>query len=704
MKTDEPIQSHSEPAFDLAELLSFLWLKKFRIVFSTMLIAFAGAYHIFNLPKIYTASSTILLGDGEQGFSLSSTMANFGNDGDAKFDTYLEFIRSRQFIGQVVDELGLVYDPEFRPISSRVTDEYARDHAINVLLGGLSLSRLGDTTLLKIMFSSEKPKIAAQVANTIGPAFFAFQSDMGKQKANATSQWLSQQLVELQSKLATAEQKLQDFLIDNNLTDVRSKIEISLIEISSLLKERLAIENKISEVSASVTQVQLANGNIDQLIQIPWILNDQLMIGIRRNISVQERLFAELSKRYKNKHHKYISAITNLSTLRDEQKDLAVELSAGLKQEFDKLKIRKNSLVNQIGIAKKAHGELGKHELQLDRLRRDVESTQTLYEVFLSRLRETEILKDLGSSEQFAVIDSASVPVGPSKPRVALLMALVLMFGSLASSGFWLVIHIVSDKRTRFLNILNKMNIPVLAQIPKYKKIKAKKGRVVVANRAVDYEYAEAIRSLRAEISFRSDDCPMRTIVVTRVKSTKVKSNLGIDLAESFGNLEKSIIIDADMRQPHVGNEYGMEKLASGLTNFIGRRTSFSESSYRENGSQLSVMPSGAIPSDPLLYISKLRFSDFVKKLGVLFEHVIVEAPEVNLFSDTMIISKSVDGLVLICDLEITESADLLEAIQRLQESRSPLIGVVFENAKNIRHKMPKRSWSKALIKKMIRY
>jgi succinoglycan biosynthesis transport protein ExoP len=69
-----------------------------------------------------------------------------------------------------------------------------------------------------------------------------------------------------------------------------------------------------------------------------------------------------------------------------------------------------------------------------------------------------------------------------------------------------------------------------------------------------------------------------------------------------------------------------------------------------------------------------------------------------------MIIAKSADGVVLLCDLEITDSADLLEAIQSLRESRAPLIGVVFENAKNVRSKIPKRNRSKGLIKKMIRY
>jgi succinoglycan biosynthesis transport protein ExoP len=708
MKTGEHYQSQTDTAFDLAELLAFLWLKKFRIVFFTILIVIAGAYHIFNLPKIYTASSTILLGDGEQGFSLSSTIANFGNDGDAKIDTYIEFIRSRQFIGQVVDELSLVYDLEFRPVSGDVTNEYVRDHAIDVLLEGLSLSRLGDTTLLKVMFSSEKPKTAAAVANTIGPAFFAFQSDMGKQKANATSQWLSQQLVELQTKLAVAEQTLQDFLIDNNLTDVSSKIEIARIEISGLLQERLAIEKMFAEVSASVGQVQLAAGKIEQLVQIPWVLNNQMMISVRRNISAQEQLFAELSKRYKSKHHRYISAVTTLSTLRNEQQSLVLELSAGLMQEFDKLKIRKRSVDNQVESAKKAHGELGKHELQLDRLRREVESTQTLYEVFLSRLRETEILKDLGSSEQFAVIDTASVPVGPSKPRVALLMALVLMFGSLASSGFWLVLHLVSDKKTRFKKLLQMQGLALLGELPKPAKVKNAKTKnssfeIKIPTKAEAF-YTDSVRVLRSELMVRSDELPIRTLVLTSVQHGKRRSKLAIELAESFAGLEKSIIVDADLRQPQIGIEYGLEQLTPGLTNFISRRSAFSESNFREKGSQLSVMPSGAIPNDPLVYLTKPRFGEFIKKLGVLFEQVIIEAPPVNAYSDTLVVSKLVDAVVLLCDVEVTESADLLEAIQRLQDSGAPLLGVVFENSKNIKSKLPQRSRGKSLIKKVINY
>ncbi|MFT4937777.1 MAG: succinoglycan biosynthesis transport protein ExoP [Paraglaciecola sp.] len=702
MKPGDYFQSQEESAFDLAELFSFLWHKKFRIVFFTGLIVLAGAYYIFNLPKIYTASSTILLGDGEQNFRLSSGIPDFGG-GDAKIDTYIEFFRSRQFIGNVVDALNLVDDPEFRPVSRDTTAEYARDHAISVVLGNLSLSRLGDTTLLKVIVNSKNPKTAAELANHLGPAFFAFQAEMGKEKADITSLWLNQQLNELQEKLASAEQTLQNFLVDNQLMDVNSQIQISQVEIAGLLQEKLAVEKVLAEVSATVSQIKLADSDVNQLIQIPWMLNNQLMVNIRRKKSVQEQMLAELSKRYKSKHHKHIMAVTSLDTLRKEEATLLQELIASLKQEFETLKLRKQSIKQQIDSAKKLHGELGKHELQLERMRRDVESTQTLYEVFLARLRETEILKDLGNTEQFAVVDFASVPVGPSKPRVALLMGLVLMFGFLASSGFWLVLHLISDKQSRCRQILRQLDVPILAELPKLGRSKiSKTGSGAVREAHNNYPYAEAIRSLRTSVLVQHGEEEKRVIAITGVSGKNGKSRISISLAESFGKLEKTLLMDTNLRTPSIAKAFDLAVNHPGITNLLGRKVAFSKCLHRVKDMQLTVVPSGPIPTDPMAYISRQRFANIIKKLAVFYDRVIIETPPVNTYSDALIMSKYVDAIIIVCDADDTAPNDLLDAIQKLQDSGAPLLGAVFNSVKNLRHKTTQRSQAKRLLKRAL--
>jgi receptor protein-tyrosine kinase len=704
METKQGHKKSTKVSFGLADLVSFIWRQKIRIVLSSTAIVFAGIYYISGLPLIYSASSRIVLGDDEPSFSLPSMVSDFGYGGETILDTYIEFIRSRQFIGGVVDEMDLSNAQGFSYPGMSLSPDERREYAIDVVLGGLSLNKIGETYLMRITFDSTDPKLAAEIANFVGPAFFEYYEKINVEKANDTSKFLNEQLAGLQNKLVTAENSLQAYIEDNQLIGANSQIEFARAEILILLEEKLAIEKALATVKAALFQIDSAADNTEKLKQVDYIIKHPMMVNIRSNLLAKRQTFSQLSKRYKSKHHRYIAALAAVEKLEGEEQQLIEQLIAGLRQNISTYEQRLKSLSFQRNKAESKHSELSRYELQLTKLRREIDSTQTLYEVFVSRLQETQMLKDLGKTNQFSVVDYASIPIYPSKPRKLMLLVVVCLFAVVFSSGLWLLLHLISDKQTRLRNLLINLDVNLLAQVPKYKKVKQKKGVIGVARNDKNTGYSDSIRSLRAEITFGAGDTPIRSIAVARVKSGKLKSSIGIDLAESFGHLDKSILVDADMRQPYVGKEYGMEQLKPGLTNFIGRKFSFSDSHYREKGSQLSVMPTGAVPSDPLLYLSKPRFAGFIKKLSVIYEHVILEAPEVNLYSDIMVIAKLVDGIVLLCDLETTDSPELLEALQRLKESRAPLLGVVFENAKHVRSKLRKNSRSKDLIKKMIRY
>jgi Mrp family chromosome partitioning ATPase len=212
--------------------------------------------------------------------------------------------------------------------------------------------------------------------------------------------------------------------------------------------------------------------------------------------------------------------------------------------------------------------------------------------------------------------------------------------------------------------------------------------------------YSESVQALRSEFIVRSNDVPNRTLLLASVQEGKWHSKLAIQLADSIGGLDEPILVDADPRNPQISIEYGLEQFMPGLTNFISRRCSFNDTNFCEKGSQLSVMPSGSIFSDPLMYLTMPRFDEFIKRLGALFERVVIETAPVNLCANALVVSKVEDAVVPLCDLELTESADSLKAIQRLQVSGAPLLDVVFENAKSIKSKNPQRTRGKNLVKK----
>ena len=180
-------------------------------------------------------------------------------------------------------------------------------------------------------------------------------------------------------------------------------------------------------------------------------------------------------------------------------------------------------------------------------------------------------------------------------------------------------------------------------------------------------------------------------IAVTSIGEQDGKSEISSSLADSFSRMEKTLLIDVDLRQPAIGPMFDIDPKLPGLTSFLGKKSSFTQCIHSVHSSPLMLMPSGPIPTDPLAYISKPRFAAFLHKLRNYYERVVIETPPINTVSDAIAVGKFVDGVIIVCDVEKNESADLLLALQRVHEAELPVLGVVFNRVKDLRSSMHKR-------------
>ncbi len=670
------------------DILSFLWQKKFRIVFSAALIFSLGTYYVLKLPKIYTATSTLLLGYNENKFSFPQQGGSVSVVADNKMDTHIEFIRSRRFAEMIVRENALYDETGFRsvvPLPS-VDDEVA--YATGVLQSHMSLTKAGTTDMLRVSFDSTSPDVAAKVANLIGPAFFEFQIERGKEKALNASRWLNEQLEVIEGKVADSEQLLQDFFDQNQIVDIDSEMEILRVQISALKQEKIYSDRIMLELQASVDQIDAANGDVSQIVQVPWVLRNAQLIEAMRLIVNEEQLFTEVSKRYKFKHQKYIAAKARVDQLYNKRDKTLEKILVTLQKDYQTAVSRNAEILSQIEETEQKHRVLGLHETQLSKLRRQVEATQNLYEVFLSRLQETEILQDLGNQDEFSVVDSATVPKYPSKPKVLLMLFVLAFLAVIVSVGGWLFLHLISDKQTRVRQMLRKLGVPLLAEIPKINSSSgAKNIAKTLSQGELDHVYSEAIRSLRTSIVMRSDELNCKSFVFTGVQDGDGKTTMAISVAQAFAKLEKVILVDSDLRVPYIGPALGLKKARPGLTSFISRRVRFNDCVFRQPETGLNVLPSGPLPGDPMIHISTSRFSQLIQKLSQVYERVVLDSPSVNSVSDVLVISKSVDGVVLVCNAEKVDLDNLIEAIQRLKETGVPLLGVVLNKVKRVSSK-----------------
>jgi receptor protein-tyrosine kinase len=670
---------HSEPqetSFDLSELFAFLWLKKFRIAFLAFIIIVLGAYYVTNKTKLYNSRAILLLSE-ESSSSISLPGVSFGSSDTSQLDTHIEFIRSRQFLKAVVTNLNLHMEPEFLP---RVEERIGLpdiEHTVSIVRQNLSLSKRSNTEMLNVSYVAQDPEVSMNVANAVGPAFFEFQAQRRRELANSASQQLDSQVSDIQDNLIQSERRLQGFLENNELVDIRSQIELIQNEISALLREKLINGQTLSQLSSAVSQIELYKGDTERLLQVPTILNNRLISDLRRQLLLAEQDLIEISKRYKEKHHRYIAVKSVLDNLESELGLLLTRLSSSIKQEFDALTKRQKQLQLQIVGARDKHNQFGRLEVELSRLQREVESNQKLYEAFLARLQETEVLRDSGQQINYSIVDFATKPTSPFKPNVRLFLAMITVLSIILSTGFWLLLHLISDRQAKVKQSLKQLQVPILAEIPKRTKIsKASQSKDIGA----DYAYSESVRSLRTTISIRTSQKKGSLIGLMSPSDSKSSKALKAVLAQSFGKLEDTLMIDADLREEFAKKALRVPENHPGITNFLEKKAKFGKCLYKRQNSRLTILPGGEVTSDPLIYLGNPTFKALVEKLTSLYSRIFINTPPINDFSDALAIGDSTDSVVLVYDFEKDGTEQLIESVQRLREADIPILGAVMCN------------------------
>ncbi|GAB5381546.1 MAG: polysaccharide biosynthesis tyrosine autokinase [Aliiglaciecola sp.] len=685
MSNIEPFDNKQEVSFDVADLFAFLWQKKIPIILTISILVSAGYYYVKRMPKMYMATSTLLLDDQGGGVNITGLAALTGRS-SSKMDQHIEFIRSRQFVLSVVESLNLHQEREFYPQVGPLAGKPDIDHSVDVVIEDLTLNHLNETDMLKVSFISRTPELAAKVVNQIGPMFFQFQAEKSRERAEISSRWLNTQITEIQNTLTETETRLQSFLEENQLVDLESQIGLVQSEISNLMRERLLNEKVLDDLKSIVVQVNSEIDDSAQLLGIPKIANSNVVIELRRRILEQQRVLGEVSKRYKYKHYRHITATQQLEALEAELDTALQQSVTSLKREYGVVVERQARLTEKLNDAQQEQSKLGRLEIELTKLRRELQSNQKLYEAFLSRLQETELLKDIEQQGNYSVIDYAAVPKRHFKPNILLSLIVIGLLSSIVSVGFWLLIHLLSDTRSKVRQVLRSLNVPVLAELPKPTKKQLKKQKAnLFDEREQDFTLSEAIRSLRTVLLVNKAEVENRIITITRVSKEQKKSDLVLRLADSFSRLEKTLLIESDLRNPGLANVFGLDIGRAGLTSLLTRQAKLSECLHRPKNSPIHLLTSGPKPADPLVLLSKSRFSGFVEKLAILYERVVIDLPPINAYSDALVVSKLANAVILECDIENITVEDLLVSVQRLKESDLPLVGVVLTNVKSKR-------------------
>ena len=100
---------------------------------------------------------------------------------------------------------------------------------------------------------------------------------------------------------------------------------------------------------------------------------------------------------------------------------------------------------------------------------------------------------------------------------------------------------------------------------------------------------------------------------------------------------------------------------------------------FRSNG--LDIIFAGQTPPNPSELLASDNFSRLIESVENHYAFIILDLPPVCEVSDALIVSKLVDGLILVVRQDYTRNTDLAYAMRQLGYVDAKILGFVYNDA-----------------------
>src|SRR5713226_396184 len=194
---------------------------------------------------------------------------------------------------------------------------------------------------------------------------------------------------------------------------------------------------------------------------------------------------------------------------------------------------------------------------------------------------------------------------------------------------------------------------------------------------------AEAFRTLRTNIQFKSLDNPVRTILVTSSAAEEGKSTVVANLAVSLAQTGAAVIaVDCDLRNPGLHRIFGLPN-ERGLTSLMLTPDSgLREYLQRSEAGGVDVLTSGPLPPNPAELLGSKRMESLVRELRDMADYVVFDTPPVLAVTDAAVLANKVDGAILVLSAGRARRDAAKKAKRTLEELSGHFLGVVVNNVK----------------------
>jgi len=659
----------------LREYMRVLIKRKWVVVSCIVGIFAAVAIASLRQTPVYEAVGSIAVNKADPNiitFKDSGPVVDYYDPAD--IDTEVRILQSDLLALQVIRQLNLDKRSEFggRPeqkqpnlVADPLQSDSARTSALlGAFRGNLHVGLRPNTRIIEIHYNSTDPQLAASAVNTLAATYIEQNFKTKFESTMQASDWLSKQLVDLQMKMETSQEKVVRYQKEHEILGIDEKNNIITEKLDEINKQLTAAESDRMQIEAAYRQTQ--SSGPDALVSA--ISADsggngapKLLEGLREQQASLKIQIADLSTQFGPSYPKLAQLNNQLKEI-DHQLQLegnkAVERLRG---QYGAAVQRENMLRDSFEKQKQQANKLNESAIEYSMLKRDAESYRTLYEGLLEKLKEAGVTAGLRSSN-FRIVDAARVPVSPVEPNIPRNLAFALVLGIITGLGLAFLLENM-DNTVRTPEQAQALSaLPSLGMIPLGSKTtnpanstnrlaltSSKEAVETVTQVRPQSQMAESYRALRTSLLLSNLGAPPKVIMVTSARPQEGKTTTSINTAIVLAQKGvRVLLIDADLRRPSIHKTLGMGP-RSGLSNVLtGSATVQQAITTSPVLPNLSILPAGTPPPNPAELLASSNMRELIDSLRDQYDHIVIDTPPTLSVTDAVVLSPRADATILV--------------------------------------------------------
>ena len=711
-----PVQAFPEQKKDphLRDYWQVLFNHRWIVLTCFLVTVITVATATFVQQSVYKATSTIKIDRAElKVLKFDDVSPSANKETDDYYQTQYKLLTSYSLAERVVKRFNLDTNPEFsgtgtqgpasptwtwitnlvdlvrpQPSTQQASGETSTTESpvVQSFMKKLEIEPVKNTRLVKIAFLSASPELSAQIANAMAENFIEQSIEQRLGAMKYAGDFLAKQIQEVRIKLESSDELLQKFAKQKQYLVLDEKQEQTTKQLSLLTD---ALMKARSERLAKEALHRQTQGQDFQ--SIPSVLENSLIVDLKKEYFRLQAEYRKLSETFLPDYPRMVALKSNIDEVKAKLDGEVQKIVDGLRSSYEAGLKSEHLLQAAVDKQKQVTLKTNEDSIQYNILKREVDINRELYAGLLQRMKETAVSAGLDSTN-IQVTDPAKVPLWPDRPKKLLNVTLGIVLGLSLGIGLAFFADYLDNTVNKIEEVESAFALPILGAVPALASVERRKrlkgttnGQDTKLFELAMYQdqsslVSEAIRNIRTSLLFSLPENPPKLLLVTSAEPGDGKTGVSINLSVALSQLGGDVLlIDADMRYPDCHRILGQDR-TPGLSNFLVGDAELSAVIKPTATSNLSLLPAGQSPLNPAELLGSERMRDALELLCQQFKYVIIDAPPVLGFTDSVLLSTFAEGTVFVIRAGKTVRDAAQRAVRTLNAVNAKILGVVLNN------------------------